>query len=210
MTSAASALLGLAAVAAVVDWFAVARGRRRLEYVAKPLTTALLIAVALVIDPSDPTQRTAFAIGLAASLAGDVALMLDRFIPGLTAFLVAHLAYIAGFLVRDLSIPLLAVGTVGVLVVAVPVGTRIVGALRSGPGRSLVGPVTAYMLIISAMVVVSVGTGLAWAVAGAASFYLSDALIGWHRFVRPLGWAPVAIMVTYHVGQALLIGSLTV
>ena len=29
----------------------------------------------------------------------------------------------------------------------------------------------------------------------------SDALIAWNRFVRRLAWAPVVIMVTYHLGQ---------
>ena len=46
------------------------------------------------------------------------------------------------------------------------------------------------------------------AAVGAISFAGSDSLIAWDRFVRPLRWAPVTIMVTYHVGQALLVLSL--
>lgn len=209
MIAAAWALLGVAAVAGAADWIAVARDDRRLEFAAKPATTVLLIALALVVDPSDPAQRAAFVVGLTASLAGDVALMLDRFLPGLAAFLVAHLAYIAGFAVRDLSVALLVVGAVAVAAVAVPVGARMVAALRSGPRRSLVGPVIAYVAAISAMVTAAAGTGVALAAAGAAIFGLSDGLLGWHRFVRPLAWAPVAVMVTYHVAQALLVISLT-
>ena len=72
----------------------------------------------------------------------------------------------------------------------------------------MTAPVTAYMAVISAMVVCAAGTGDGVAVAGAALFYASDALIGISRFVRSTPWAPVAIMVTYHVGQCLLVLSL--
>jgi uncharacterized membrane protein YhhN len=43
------------------------------------------------------------------------------------------------------------------------------------------------------------------AAAGAVLFYVSDALIGFSRFVREWPWAPVAIIVTYHLGQAGLV-----
>jgi uncharacterized membrane protein YhhN len=46
------------------------------------------------------------------------------------------------------------------------------------------------------------------AIAGAGLFYASDSLIGLARFVRPAPWGPVAVMVTYHAGQALLVASL--
>jgi hypothetical protein len=36
----------------------------------------------------------------------------------------------------------------------------------------------------------------------------SDSLIAWNRFVKPLSWAPVVIMVTYHMGQTGLVLSL--
>ena len=44
---------------------------------------------------------------------------------------------------------------------------------------------------------------------GAVFFMTSDALIGEDRFVQPRPWQPVAIIVTYHVAQALLVVSLT-
>lgn len=209
MTTAAWGLLGVAGVLAVVDWVAVGRGDRRLERLAKPATTVLLLVVALVVEPIDPAQRTLFAVALVASLAGDVALMFDRFLPGLGSFLVAHLAYIAGFLVRDISVTAAAVGGLAVLAVAVPVAVRMIGALREGPRRSLTTPVAAYVVVISVMVTAAAGTALPVAIVGAVLFYVSDALIGWHRFVEPRPWAPVAIMVTYHLGQALLVISLT-
>jgi uncharacterized membrane protein YhhN len=65
------------------------------------------------------------------------------------------------------------------------------------------------MAVISAMLATACATGDGRAVAGAALFYGSDALIAWNRFVRPVEWGPVGIMVTYHLGQALLVVSLT-
>src|SRR5690242_1128107 len=88
--------LAAAAIAAVGDWVAVARRDQRLEYVFKPLTTLLLLGAALAVDPDVPARRWWFVVALALSLVGDVSLMLGRFVPGLAAFLVAHLAYIPG------------------------------------------------------------------------------------------------------------------
>jgi uncharacterized membrane protein YhhN len=95
-----------------------------------------------------------------------------------------------------------------VLVVAAAVGTPIVRALRARRERELLAPVVAYMVVISLMVACALGTGDRVAIAGAALFMFSDSLIAWNRFVRPLSWAPVAIMVTYHLGQAGLVLSL--
>src|SRR5581483_11870015 len=99
MTTAAWILLGIAAVAAVGDWWAVARARMRLEYVCKPLATAALLGVASTLDPRYCDRRIAFAVAIALSLIGDVALMLptDRFVLGLGAFLAAHVAFAVGF-----------------------------------------------------------------------------------------------------------------
>jgi uncharacterized membrane protein YhhN len=36
---------------------------------------------------------------------------------------------------------------------------------------------------------------------GAVLFYISDALIGWSRFVKDFAQSRLAIMVTYHLGQ---------
>ncbi len=63
-------------------------------------------------------------------------------------------------------------------------------------------PVSAYLIVISTMVVVAVGTGEPWLIAAAATFYVSDAILGWNRFVAPVGWMPLAVMVTYHLAQA--------
>jgi len=75
------------------------RGSTRGEYVFKPLTTCLIIAIALLAaDPISPAYRALIVAGLVASLAGDVFLMLPgRFVPGLLSFLVAQILYTVAF-----------------------------------------------------------------------------------------------------------------
>ena len=211
MTTGAWIALAIAAVAAGTDWVAVHRGDKRLEYVAKPAATLALLVAALLLDPEHDGRRAWFVAALALSLAGDVFLMLPRdlFVAGLASFLVAHLAYVAGFWTGDAPWGgALAVGVVVVAAVVVVLAARILGGLRVSGADELVPPVTAYMAVIAVMAASATGTALPLAIAGAWLFLVSDALIAWNRFVRPLAWAPVAIMVTYHLAQAGLVLSL--
>jgi len=183
---------------------------QKLEYLCKPLTVVLLIGVALVMEPDSTTMRTWFVAALVFSLAGDLFLMLkerDLFVLGLASFLIAHVAYVLGFLVGGVSI----LGLLGGLVVAGAsvglVGSRIVKAAQEREPQ-LMGPVMAYMGVISAMLAVAIGSGDTVAVMGAVLFYVSDALIGWTKFVRDVKWAPLAIIVTYHLAQIALVTSL--
>lgn len=209
MTGAAAALLVAFAVAAVADWVAEGTGRERVRYVTKPAALVALTGVALALDPASSSVRAWFVVALLFSLAGDVFLMLpsDRFVAGLASFLLAHLAYIGGLLAAGVSAGALALGIAVVAVAVVAIGRPLLGgARRTAPEMTV--PVAAYMVVISAMVVCAIGTGDGVAIAGAALFYTSDALIGLGRFVREPPWGPVAVMVTYHVGQALLVLSL--
>lgn len=205
MTRLGAFLLGVAAAGAGADWLAVWRRSKPLEYLAKPFALVALIGVALTLVPEDESMRTWFVVALALSLAGDVFLMLPQnlFVAGLAAFLSGHVAYVVGFGVGE-AWP----WVLGVAVVGAAVGTRIVRALLRDGHRELLGPVLAYMAVISVMVACAIGDGDPRAIAGAALFLFSDSCIAWNRFVRPLAWAPVTIMVTYHLGQAGLVLSL--
>lgn len=204
MISVAWALVALAAVAAVVDWWGVGGGRTRVEYVAKPAVLVLLIAAAVAVEPGSEWVRWWFVAGLVASLAGDVFLMLDRFVPGAAAFLLGHLAYITGLAVVGHPLP------------AVLLGVVIVGADLWGPGRCIVRGagrrsrtmgvlVAVYMLAIGVMVVLAVGSWSTLAGLGALLFLASDTLLGWGRFVGSAPGGRVLVHATYHVGQALLV-----
>jgi uncharacterized membrane protein YhhN len=211
MTTGAYLLVALALIAAVVDWVAVWDADPKLEYLCKPLTIFLLILAALAIEPDSEPMRTWFVAGLAFSLAGDVFLMLkerDLFIPGLAAFLIAHLAYVCGFLTGGVEVLRLIPGVLLAGAAVALVGTRIANAAHE-KAPELAAPVIAYMGVISLMLVFAVGSGNGVALLGALLFYASDALIGWTRFVQAFTWAPLAIMVTYHVGQVALVWSLS-
>jgi uncharacterized membrane protein YhhN len=187
-----------------LDWTAVATRTRPLEHVAKPATLAFLVAVAVVGEPQLEAQRWAFVVALVFSLAGDVLLMIDRFLEGLIAFFGAHVAYIVGLRIGRSDAAPLIVAALVVFAVAAVVGRPILRAVRERqPEMST--PVAAYVAVISVMVACGLASGNAFAATGAALFMASDTLIAWNRFVRPLDWGPITIIVTYHLAQAGLV-----
>jgi uncharacterized membrane protein YhhN len=204
------AWLVLAGAIAATDWWAVAARRKPIEYVCKPVTMAALIAVALALDPRSSTARWWFVAALVFSLLGDVFLMLprDQFVFGLGSFLVAHIAYVVGLNVDGGAAAAVALSAVVVAMVTAAVARPILLAVWRGEDPALRVPVDVYMVAIAAMVTSAQSTGRPLAVAGASLFFASDASIAWNRFVRPLSWAPLFIIVTYHVGQAGLVASL--
>jgi uncharacterized membrane protein YhhN len=199
MPSADLVLLAFA-VAAVVDWVAVAQERRELEWLAKPAALALLLLWAA----TGPGTSWALLAALAFSLLGDVYLMLpaNLFAAGLAAFLVGHLFYIDAF---DAPLVWRALWSAVVLAASVPLGLRIV---RATPGAPLRVAVATYMAVIGVMTGSAIASGLPVAAAGALLFLASDSMIAWNRFVAPVPGARLAIIVTYHVGQALLVHAL--
>jgi len=209
LTSTAWLLLAVAAVFAAADWVAVVRDLDRLEFAAKPATMIALIGVALTLTPHIDARRWAFVVALIFSLVGDVFLMLPRdfFVQGLSAFLVAHVAYIVGLRIGAAEIRPLVVSAIPVAVAAALIGGRILRALRD-KRPELVVPVSAYIGVLAVMVAAALATGEPLAAFGAVFFMASDSLIAWSRFVMPLDWAPVTIMVTYHIAQAMLVLSL--
>jgi uncharacterized membrane protein YhhN len=62
--------------------------------------------------------------------------------------------------------------------------------------------------VIGAMVIVAFDTGHPLIAVGATVFAASDSILAVDRFVSPRPWAPVAVMVTYHLGQALIVAGL--
>lgn len=207
MTPLAWALVGLGGMSAIIDWWAVDAGRRRVEHVAKPSTLLLLLAAALALHPDHPSVRAWFVVGLVASLAGDVFLMGSStwFVAGLGSFLAGHVAYIVGFALEQRSVGLSAVGLVIVSIGLATAGRRILIAVHRGDDPALSGPVIAYMAALSAMVVTAWGSGIAIALAGALLFFASDATLAWDRFVGPLRRGRLVVVVTYHLGQAGLV-----
>ena len=98
MSTASLSLLIL--LSASLNIYAEYRGPRRLVYIFKPLTTVLIIVLALMApEPFSSFYQAMIVVGLIFSLGGDIFLMLpaDRFVAGLISFLFAHLFYIVAF-----------------------------------------------------------------------------------------------------------------
>jgi uncharacterized membrane protein YhhN len=191
--------LALTGGAALANWWTRVRPREWLETLSKPLTTILVIWVAIAAD--GPTTATVIAVvGLVLCLAGDIALLdvVDKFTVGLAAFLLAHLAFVVMFIVLGLDRPWWGIVAGVVLAVHVAtVGRRIVaGASAQEPALRI--PVIAYVGTIAVMAVVAAMTGRSWAIVGAAFFVASDSILGWRAFVRERTWMSLAVMVTYH------------
>ena len=198
---------------AVGDWSSRVRNDKRLEYVCKPGTLTALIVVAVALDPASGAsdRRAWFVAALVFSLLGDVLLMLprDAFVAGLAAFLVAHVCYVVGFWTDPPAAIAMVIASVVVVLAVAPIARDGRCALLASE-PALRPPVAIYMVVIATMVASAIASGNVVAAAGAVLFAASDSLIAWDRFVRPVARAEVTIMVTYHVGQILLVLSLLV
>ncbi|MDM7950945.1 lysoplasmalogenase family protein [Hydrogenophaga sp.] len=182
----------------------------------KPLTMgfALMVVAQAGLVARNGGQSSTRGIGwlltaLAASLAGDAFLMFDGFfLPGLLAFLLAHLAYIA--LLRQ-DAPWLAARRAALVIALVGLAVFVLLWIGGLPAALRV-PVAVYVLAIAVMAswAVSRATvladGPAWAVAvGAISFLISDATLAVNRFVMPLPHFAVWVLTTYYAAQCLMV-----
>lgn len=203
LSTPAAGLLVAALLVAAVDWVAVGRENRRLEYICKPATMVLLIACALTVLPVSGVQRGWFVAALLLGLAGDVFLMLpsDAFLPGLGAFLLGHIAYVLGFVSTGVSGPRALVAGLAMVVLIGLVLPRVLRGARAQGKPALVPAVAGYALVIGLMVVTAFASRLPLAAVPALVFVVSDTLIALRRFVAPRRWMPVAIMGTYHLAQ---------
>jgi uncharacterized membrane protein YhhN len=213
--------LVIALVLALVDWLAVARRHRQLEYVFKPATLiAILIgAWMLTQGPHDAWEARFFLPGLAFSLAGDVFLMLPGerfFLPGLVAFLLGHICTIVG-----LNPTLPRWPAVAILVVVGVIGATLYRSIAAGMRRrgrlALRVPVALYSLVLSLMLSAAWATLFrpAWTplrqglvIVGASLFFASDAMLAWDRFVTPSSRLHLLVIITYHLGQMGLAASI--
>jgi uncharacterized membrane protein YhhN len=182
----------------------------------KALTTLLVIAHAWPRGRRCPPRRRALLAGLGLSLLGDVALLWPQqgFVPGLMAFLLAHLAYLVAF-------------TRGVRLAAWPpafaayagLALAVLALLWPGVPVALRAPVAAYVVCLAAM---AAQAACAWrvvrgeagealarrAAVGGALFLLSDALLAFDRFHSPLPAAALWILASYWAAQWLIADSL--
>ena len=205
-------LIGIALVIAAINWLAVAKKWVRIKYISKPAVPLALICW-LILNGGFQGQLIYFVIGLIFSLAGDIFLMLpnEKFIAGLISFLFAHIAFILGF---SSGIPnFSAAGLILLILVglnAFEIFRQISNSLRSRGQDSLIIPVLIYTIVISLMLVSAlltmVGPNSEWdpfpslmVSFGALLFVLSDTLLAWNKFVNPIKYGNIFVIVTYHL-----------
>jgi uncharacterized membrane protein YhhN len=204
----AEAIWVLPACLALVDWYAVARDDRRTETWAKPMVLASLVVTAVVLGAPGTAAGVWLLVALVFGLLGDVALLSDslpRFRAGVWAFLVGHLAYLVCFASLGLTTPAWSWIGLAVLVAALIATRGVVPATHRLAGRALSVPVAVYSVVIGAMLLCAWFTGVPLVALGATVFVVSDATLSVNRFVRPIPHARLILMVTYHVGQALIV-----
>lgn len=197
-------LLITAAVLALSNTGAETVGLPAAVYILKPLATLALVALVLRTTAVS-RYRAWIAAGLAASLAGDILLMLPQglFVPGLAAFLLAHLGYIRAFASDGAGRRAPVLPGLPVFGIAAAVLWYLWPSL--GPLRA---PVVCYVAVISTMSWQAIAR---WrvlrtphallAAAGSVFFLMSDSALAIHRFVAPFPGAPFVIMATYYVAQ---------
>ncbi len=213
---------------AVLDWVAVARGWKKTEYIAKPITMVLLFGWLALAGGFGATPLVCFGLGIFLSLAGDVFLMVSYarasnrwFMLGLAAFLLAHVAYIIGLNTPLGNIsPLWAIGIGFILAMtAARLLRRILAGVREKGLRQMVVPVVAYGMVITLMLLSAILTlyRLDWKTSaaglvslGASLFYFSDIILAWNRYVTPIKNGRVMNMAAYHLGQIALVAGVLI
>jgi uncharacterized membrane protein YhhN len=211
-------LFALAILTAILEWMAVYKNWRKVEYAAKPGVMLFLFTWSLLTSAlRGPVVW--FGLGILLSLVGDVFLLLSNerrwFLLGLGAFLLAHVVYILGF--NSPPPPFTGMTFVVALMVvmsALPLVRRILlGAAHRGL-RRLVEPIRVYAVVISLMLFSALMTLFrtdwsstpAYLVSlGAVLFISSDMVLAWNKFVHPIRRGRLVLMITYHLGQMALI-----
>ncbi|WP_242106917.1 lysoplasmalogenase [Luteimonas aquatica] len=200
------AAIALSAALAIAG--AYAPGAHWLHLLCKPLTTLLIVALALRLPASETGYRRAIVAGLLLSTLGDVFLMLAPrwFVHGLASFLLAHLAYLFAFTrcARLAAVPwpfaayaLVAGGVLAMLWPSLPVALRV--------------PVVVYVAVLAAMAAqaavvwrVRAEATAAWGAAGGGVFVLSDAVLATDRFAMPFAAASLVVLAAYWLAQTMI------
>lgn len=184
----------------------------------KMLAATAYLAFALVLGADESVYGRLVLTALALSWVGDLCLIGTGrlFLAGLASFLLAHVAYTAGFLVRGVAPAPTVVGLVVMMAVA---ASTMRWLLRHRLPEQYRVPVVAYLVAIGAMVALALGT--AWPdmatgtavvtgraiLVGAGAFAVSDILVARHRFVRPEARNRLVGLPLYFAAQLLLASS---
>ena len=175
---------------------------------AKPLALLVLVLAAWQ-SSAGMLGRKWLMLALCLSWLGDVLLMGEGlFVPGLVAFLLAHLSYLQLF--RQ-DAPWLR-SRLALAVCLSAAAVIFVGLDQNGLPRELRVPVAAYVWVIATMAAQAWGrakhlysAASLWVAWGSVSFMLSDTLLALDKFVSPLPYAGLWVLATYYLAQGLIV-----
>lgn len=186
-------------------------GNQRGKLPIKTILSGLFILTALLQPHPFPEYVYILLIGLIFCLGGDVFLALPQermFLFGLVSFLLGHVCYVLGFFyVADLN-----PWTLGGSAIGLAVSGRVFFWLRPHLGSMLV-PVIAYIIVITAMVIGAFtvfgdtrlhSAGRFLVIFGAVSFYISDLFVARDRFLKTEFTNRLLGLPLYYAGQFLL------
>lgn len=192
-----------------------------IHYVSKPLLMISLLLYYLSSVNAEERSNVTIA-ALAFSWVGDVLLLFQSkeelyFIGGLLAFLVAHLFYIFAyrqFRTEDRSKELLGVQRFRFSFPIILAGTGLITVLYAHLGTLKI-PVIIYALVLMFMVLnalfrfgrTSLGS-FSMVFFGATLFMISDSMIAVNKFLTPIAYSGLWIMLTYVGAQYLIIEGL--
>lgn len=155
--------------------------------IAKIVASSGFLTVAYLGGALQSSYGKILLLGLALSFLGDAFLIGESrqaFLGGLAAFLLAHIAYVASFVVNGVNLRWMSAAAIPVAAIAFAVSTWL--APHTPP--ELAVPVKLYTAVISGMVIAAVGTrgkgGSVLILVGALLFFLSDLSVASLRLVH--------------------------
>jgi uncharacterized membrane protein YhhN len=199
----------MAVLVATLLWALRTRQPPIVQWIVKPLAAACFVALALWEGALERPWTTVLFVGLVFAAGGDVLLIPKSrraFLAGLVSFLLGHVAYAVAFTMRGIDLTWTALAGAVCVVIAAPV----LRWLWPHVEPKMRVPVAAYVVVITAMVALAIGThgrlGDVRIVIGAVGFYLSDLAVARERFVAP-GFVNRAWGLPLYFGAQLLLAS---
>jgi uncharacterized membrane protein YhhN len=180
-----------------------------LVYIFKPLATILILSIAFRNSRNRTDSYSLWiTIGLLCSLVGDVLLIWPflLFLPGLFAFLLAHIAYLVAF-TRNVKFPV----RFSIWLIYLAIVFILYAFLYPNIPVRLSPAVFIYSLLLASMAAQAMGRAVLLkttpsyrAAIGAIFFMLSDILLAIDRFHALILLAPVLILIPYYLAQWLI------
>ena len=177
------------------------------RFAAKPVASLAFITAAIDRGAFDSTYGRVLITGLILAALGDLFLLgstRPTFLAGLVSFLLGHVVYVIAFMTLGID-PLWTL--VAVLVVGMAAAS-VVRWLRPNLSPDMVGPVFAYVAVISLMVIAASGVvadgATPWILVGAIGFFLSDLAVARNQFVIESVTTRVWGLSLYYASQLIL------